>query len=261
MDESGHDQLGTSLLEAHRSVARSTARLFDLISEFEDSDAHRTTHPDVAAWLAWNLGVSRRTARRWARMSAALRELPVLRAALESAVISVDQLEIVLRVTTPDIEGDLLELIRENPNTDDLRREVRDLQHDAEHAQADARGQPEAYLNTWWRHDVLHLRGAIPGADGVAVERALHRLAAQAPRDPATGLYRDSAGRDLEALVQMASESLADDRDHDRATIVVNVPAADILARAGGLGGRAAHLLGGRSLAAGVRCPHPALAA
>ena len=88
-------------------------------------------------------------------------------------------------------------------------------------------------MRAWWRNDSLHVRGIVPGADGVMVEEAFLRLAAKTPKDPATGLFRDADLRAGEALVQMASEALAADGDHDRATVVVHIPAADLVAGEG----------------------------
>jgi hypothetical protein len=82
---------------------------------------------------------------------------------------------------------------------------------------------------TKWIDDRLHIRGQISGADGVAVESAILRLSALAPKHPETGGYRDPATRAGEALVQMASQSLAADADHDRATIVVHVSAEELV--------------------------------
>ncbi len=47
---------------------------------------------------------------------------------------------------------------------------------------------PEPYVVSRWHDDVMKFDGAVPGTDGVAVETALMRLAAKAPKDPTTGL-------------------------------------------------------------------------
>jgi hypothetical protein len=94
----------------------------------------------------------------------------------------------------------------------------------------------------WWDEDDFNVRGRIKGADGVLVETALLRLGAKAPLDPATGLFRDPNERYGEALVQMASESVAEDRDHDRATVVVHVSAEELR------DGNATAVVGGRRI-------------
>jgi len=80
----------------------------------------------------------------------------------------------------------------------------------------------------WWREDVLHVRSTVPGVDGVTVEQAFLRLANTAPDNPLTGRYRPADEQNGEALLQMASESLAADGDHDRATVVVHIAATDL---------------------------------
>ncbi len=226
--------LREELVEARRLEAGLLARLVELAVQFEEADGHIGQFPDAVSWLAWNLGVSRRTARRWLRIGQALRDLPVLAAALAAGVISSEQVVLLLKVATPENEHDLVELAREAGTADELAEEVKALQQDAADEPDPEPELPAGPVTTMhWRGDVLRMVTDIPGADGVMVEKALLRRAEQAPKDPNSGVYRDFEDRVGEAIVQMASESLAGDGDHDRATVVVQISAEALATRSG----------------------------
>ena len=223
----GQDDVGRRFLDAHRATTASTLRLFDLIRELEDSQAHLPLYADAVSWLRWHLGLTSRTARRYVRIARSFSEFPLLRDAFGQTVISLDQLELLLRVATDDNQESLLELARECPDVDDLRSEIADREQRGEEQASEPAKEPRVL--TSWRGDALHLRGTVPGVDGVMVEKALLRLAEKTPKDENTGLYRLHDLRMGEALIQMASESLGADGNHDRATMVVHIPAVDLV--------------------------------
>ena len=221
------------LAEAHRSIGEAMAHIFEVVAEASQSGEHLEPYQDVGAWLRWNLGLAPRTARLWVDMARELRELPTLRAAFGCGAISLDQLRLMLRVATPETEEELLALAVA-VDVEELRSAVKDREAEQEEDPGTFdpfEGQPVA--KTWWRDDKLIGKFEVPGADGVMLETALLRLAAQAPRDERTGLFRDPTIRQGEALVQMASEALASDGDHDRATLVVHVSASDLVLQTG----------------------------
>lgn len=228
------DAVGRGLVAAHREVAVSTVRMFDLISDLEKSQGYLPTYANTASWLRRHLRVTGRTARLWLRIARQFGEFPEIRAAFASAVISLDQAQLLVRIATADNQADLVALAAASSDIDELRAVINDrVQADVERdADVDSRDL-EPSIRTWWRGDVLKVQGTIPGADGVMVETAMLRLADRTPKDDQTGLFRDADLRMGEALVQMASESLAEDGDHDRATVVVHIPATDLVAGEG----------------------------
>ena len=143
--------------------------------------------------------------------------------------ISPDELRILCRYATPENEADLLAVAAET-GVSDLARAIRD--HLDEPQPVRTNNRDGGWLRTQWSEDesVLAVRGEIPGVDGLLVETALMRLAAQVPVDAHTGLYRHHDVRQAEALVQLASHATAADADHDRATLVVHFAAADVAA-------------------------------
>ena len=232
--------VGRRLVAAHRVVGAATLAMFDLVWELERSEGYLPLYANVASWLRWHLGLKGQTARLYVRIARRLGELPLLREALGAGNISLDQLQVLLRVATVDNQEELLELVGGCPDIDDLGAWVADRQaadqddknDSADSAEADP-GAEEPRLSTWWRGECLHVRGVVPGADGVMVEQAFMRLGSHAPKDEETGLYREGEARMGEALVQMASEALAGEGDHDRATVVVHIPAVDLVAGEG----------------------------
>lgn len=235
MTTSGTDQLEQELVATQQSIARSMAHLFDLMVRLDDADDGPRSYPNAATWFAWNLGFTRRTSRRWMRLARSLAELPALRDAFASGVVSLEQLRMLVRVADQETETELLAVAREVGDADELREEIKARESLLADDPVEEPGDPEPTpeLDSWWHDDAFHFAGNVPGSDGVMVEKAILRLAEQAPRDEATGLYRDMEVRAGEALVHMASQSLGADADPDRATMVVHVNAADLIGKKG----------------------------
>jgi hypothetical protein len=76
---------------------------------------------------------------------------------------------------------------------------------------------------------MVRLSGLLPVEHAEVITTALHRLAAQAPKDETTGLYDPYESRCADALRDVCSARLADDADTDRATIVIYARADDIV--------------------------------
>lgn len=235
MTTSDTERLEQELVTTQRSIGRSMAHLFDLMVQLDDAGDGPRSYPNAATWFAWNLGFTRRTSRRWMRLARTLEELPALREAFASGTVSLEQLSMLIRVADPENEAELLAVAREVGDADELRDEIKAREADLkdEHAEEPPDPEPTPELDFWWHDDALHYAGKAPGPDGVLVEKAILRLAEQAPRDEATGVYRDMEVRAGEAIVQMASESLSGDGNADRATVVVHVSAKDLTEQQG----------------------------
>lgn len=168
------------------------------------------------------------------RLARAVAELPTIKAAFAAGILSLEQVEMLMRIAEPGNETELLAIADEVGDADELRDEIKALESESDDDPAEPQElAPTPELNSWWHNDVFHFAGNVPGPDGVLVEKAILRLADRAPRDEATGVYRDFEIRAGEALVQMASESLAADGDPDRATMVVHVTAEDLIEQKG----------------------------
>ena len=216
------------LVDAHAGVNRSVLAVLDLIVELDKPETRLANSvSDMSSWLGFDLGVDRRTARAWVRVAHALVELPVTRQAFQSGAVSFDQVRILCQYATSENERELLEFTRDTA-TNELAAALRE-HLDIESARRNGPDK-QPWVNMFWDEKFGHLklRGEIPGVDGLLVETALRRVASQAPLDEVTGLHRGADVSNGQALVQIASEAAAADRDHDRATLVVHFDASDM---------------------------------
>lgn len=216
---------------AHTALSQALVGLLDLVPELDSDEAwFRNSATDMASWLTFDLGVAPRTARAWTRVGRSLVDLPIIREALAAGAVSFDEVTVLCRFATPENEAELLELTRHLPQAE-LAAGIKELLDSApSEPEPDnpVEDPPVAEMRTWWDEDDFNFRGRLRGADGVLVEQALLRFAAKAPLDPHDGLFRDMQIRQAEALVQIASEALDGEDDHDRATVVVHVAADEL---------------------------------
>src|SRR5438552_9853946 len=102
------DQLGDeiALLSAHLDAA--TARLLDLIREFDARGGWNSGFRSCAAWLSWRVGLDLGAARERVRVAGALGTLPRLAEALARGQLSYAKVRALTRVATPETEARLL---------------------------------------------------------------------------------------------------------------------------------------------------------
>jgi hypothetical protein len=102
------DRLGDeiALLSAHLDAA--TARLLDLIREFDARGGWNSGFRSCAAWLSWRVGLDLGAARERVRVARALGTLPLLAEALARGELSYAKVRALTRVATPETEARLL---------------------------------------------------------------------------------------------------------------------------------------------------------
>ena len=76
------DQLGDEIAELSAHLDAATARLLDLIREFDTREGWNTGFRSCAAWLSWRVGLDLGAARERVRVARALGTLPFLARAL-----------------------------------------------------------------------------------------------------------------------------------------------------------------------------------
>ena len=106
------DRLGDQIavLSAHLEAA--TARLLDLIREFDARGGWCNGFRSCADWLSWRIGLDLGTAREKVRVARALATLPLLAQALARGELSYAKVRALTRVATPDTEERLLAIGR-----------------------------------------------------------------------------------------------------------------------------------------------------
>ena len=102
------DRLGDeiALLSAHLDAA--TARLLDLIRDFDARGGWNRGFRSCAAWLSWRVGLDLGAAREKVRVARALGTLPRLAEALSRGELSYAKVRALTRVATPETEERLL---------------------------------------------------------------------------------------------------------------------------------------------------------
>src|SRR5262245_23832201 len=76
------DRLGDEIAELSAHLDAATARLLDLIRDFDAGDGWNTGFRSCAHWLSWRVGLDLGAARERVRVARALGALPLLRQAL-----------------------------------------------------------------------------------------------------------------------------------------------------------------------------------
>src|SRR6185295_19305395 len=112
MDPLSMDQLGDEIAELSVHLEAATARLLDLIREFDAREGWNTGFRSCAAWLSWRVGLDAGAARERVRVARALGKLPRLAEALARGEISYAKVRAVTRVATPETEERLLAVAR-----------------------------------------------------------------------------------------------------------------------------------------------------
>jgi len=219
-------------LSAHLNAA--TARFLELAWEFGE----RVNSDDLAGWVGFRFGVTRREAREYLRVAEALRELPVIRAAFARGALSFTKVRALTRVATPSSEERLLE-VAESLTASQLERALRVYRRIAVE-QARETHELEFVSYSFEPDGSLYLQARLAAEDGTLVikaldaarERVLERRraerAAAAEPDSSLSVPVEERPAQVEALLELADTSLAaSDRERvERTRVVVHVDAA-----------------------------------
>ena len=104
----GLDRLGDEIAELSAHLDAATARLLDLIREFDARGGWSNGFRSCAAWLNWRVGLDMGAARERVRVARALGSLPSLAQALARGELSYAKVRALTRVATPETEERLL---------------------------------------------------------------------------------------------------------------------------------------------------------
>ena len=102
------DRLGDEIAELSAHLDAATARLLDLIREFDAREGWGNGFRSCAAWLTWRIGLDPGAARERVRVARALGTLPRLAQALARGELSYAKVRALTRVATPETEERLL---------------------------------------------------------------------------------------------------------------------------------------------------------
>ena len=102
------DRLGDEIAELSAHLDAATARLLELIREFDARGGWNNGFRSCAAWLTWRVGLAPGAAREHVRAARALGTLPLLAQALALGELSYSKVRELTRVATPETEERLL---------------------------------------------------------------------------------------------------------------------------------------------------------
>src|SRR5437867_4375448 len=108
VDYTALDRLGDEIAELSAHLEAATARLLDLIREFDARGGWNSGFSSCAAWLSWRVGLDLGAARERVRVARALATLPRLAQALARGELSYAKVRALTRVATPETEDRLL---------------------------------------------------------------------------------------------------------------------------------------------------------
>ena len=103
------ERIGDEIAELSAHLDAATARLLDLIREFDAREGWEGFR-NCAQWLTWRVGLDPGAARERVRVARALGTLPRLAQALARGELSYSKIRALTRVATPEIEERLLEV-------------------------------------------------------------------------------------------------------------------------------------------------------
>src|ERR671910_2799429 len=108
MDSRDLERLGDQIAELAAHLDAATARLLDLIREFDAREGWNSGFRSCADWLSWRIGLAPGAAREHVRVARALGTLPRLAQALARGELSYAKVRAFTRVATAETEERLL---------------------------------------------------------------------------------------------------------------------------------------------------------
>src|SRR2546421_3989604 len=187
------ERLGDEIDELSAHLDAATARLLELIREFDARAGWNTGFRSCAEWLSWRVGLDRGAARERVRVARALATLPRLAQALARGELSYAKVRALTRVATPDTEERLLAVGRAGTaeHVERIVRGWRRVDRLAE-AQETARRHKSRALHVYQDEDgMVVIRGRLAPEVGAVVIQAL-----TAARD---ALYHKAHARNVPA--------------------------------------------------------------
>src|SRR5437667_644810 len=236
MDTRALDRLGDEIAELSAHLDAATARLLDLIREFDVREGWNTGFRSCAAWLSWRVGLDPGAARERVRVARALGTLPRLAQALARGELSYSKVRALTRVATPETEERLLAVGRSG-TAEHVERIVRGWRRVDRLAEAreTAHRHSSRALHVYQDEDgMVVIRGRLAPEVGAVLVQALaaarearyqRALASGVPAEPHT-----TARQRADALVLVAETALHHGIDQgtpgERYQVVVHVDAA-----------------------------------
>ena len=200
MDLRELDRLGDEIAELSVHLDAATARLLDLIRDFDARGGWNNGFRSCAEWLSWRVGLDLGAAREKVRVARALPALPRLAQALAHGELSYAKVRALTRVATPETEERLLAIGRAGTaeHVERIVRGWRRMDRKAEKDEA-ARQHAGRALSVYPAEDgTVTIRGCLSPEAGALLLKAL-----TAARE---ALYRRERARNADAQADVSGE-------------------------------------------------------
>jgi 5-methylcytosine-specific restriction endonuclease McrA len=220
------DRLGDEIAELSAHLEAATARLLDLIREFDARGGWNTGFRSCAAWLSWRVGLDPGAARERVRVARALETLSLLAQALARGELSYAKVRALTRVATPETEARLLGVGRAGTAVH-VERIVRGWRRVDRLAEArEAAGQHKSRALSVLAETALH-HELDPGAPGERYQVVVHVDAAVLadPDQPGQSVLEEGARVSAETSRRLACDASRVVMRHDEAGRLLDVGA------------------------------------
>jgi hypothetical protein len=204
------ERLADEIAELSAHLDAATARLLDLIREFDAQGGWNNGFRSCAEWLSWRTGVDLGAAREKVRVARALGGLPLLARALARGELSYAKLRALTRIATPDLEERLLVIGRSGTaqQVERIVRGWRRMDRKAEIREAELQHKLRA-LHVYQDEDgTTTIRGRLAPEVGALLIRALD-AAREALYQRARLQATESAPADTPSMEQQQADALA----------------------------------------------------
>jgi len=228
-------RLGEEIAELSAHIEVATARLLDMIRDFDARGGWANGFKTCADWLSWRVGMDRGAAHQRVRVARALPNLPRISQAFACGELSYSKVRALTRVATPETEERLLKFARCGTavHVERLVRGWRRVDRNAENLEAAQRHKSRALYVYQDEDGMFVVRGRLTPEVGAVIRQALaaacDRMHANAPVNPAEGLAPSAGQRQADALGMIAEAALHGDLDPgapgERYQVVVHVDA------------------------------------
>ena len=169
------ERIGDAIAELSTHLDAASARLLDLIRDFDARGGWNTGFRSCAEWLSWRVGLDLGAAREKVRVARALATLPRLAQALARGELSYAKVRALTRVATPDTEERLLAIGRAG-TAEHVERIVRGWRHMDRKAEKDEARRQHASraLHVYPNDDgTTTIRGRLSPEAGAILVKAL----------------------------------------------------------------------------------------
>ena len=229
------DRLGDQIAELSAHIEVATARLLDMIREFDTRCGWGNGFKSCAEWLSWRVGMDLGAAYERVRTARALPELPLISAAFAHGEVSYSKVRALTRVATPQTEARLLTFARSGTaaHVERLVRAWRRVDRNAENHDAARRHKSRSFYVYQDVDGMFVIRGRLTPEVGAVVRQALAAACDRMyvkPQDEPPGVMAPSMAQlQADALGVIAEAALHHDLDPgapgERYQVVVHVDA------------------------------------